>query len=470
MLEELGIVGISWRQDGSEALARFALPKVARDRRLQDFANNAGLSELAYLDTCNRVELIFARAPDAVPRDRRHTDLRPQAYELLTGQAPGPGEAQRALKAWQGEGACEHLFLVAAGLDSAAVGEVEIVGQVRDCRDRAVDLGLSGPRLELLFDETLIIAARVRGATRLGHGRVSLAEVAVARLRERLKRTPGAVALVGVSAMTERAARSLAKSGTPLIFVNRTVAKARAAADAYSAEAVALADFLRDPPAVEAVLSSAGAPEPLLTESVLERIAAKTPSGEAPVLIDMAVPENIDSRACEKLGLHRMGMDEIVRVAQGNRAARLLETAQARELVDEALPRLRDRFAERVYGPLFGAVQNRYRHTAREGVRRLLKKDLKGLGEAEREAIETWAEVLARRFAHIPTLGLRGLLHHGPDGSLDAFLQGLDAEFAEELRRALDRAPHGRDAVRGTGRNDLSGAAKGADGVQGANR
>ena len=78
--------------------------------------------------------------------------------------------------------------------------------------------------------------------------------------------------------------------------------------------------------------------------------------------------------------------------------------------------------------------------------------------------------VLARRFAHIPTLGLRGLLHHGPDGSLDAFLQGLDAEFAEELRRALDRAPHGRDAVRGTGRNDLSGAAKGADGVQGANR
>ena len=474
MLEELGIVGISWRQDGSEALARFALPKATRGQRLKEFAQEAGLPEVAYLDTCNRVELIFAHPPDAAsntaPGDGHYRDLRPQAYELLTGQAPGPGEAQRALKAWQGEGACEHLFLVAAGLDSAAVGEVEIVGQVRDCRDLAIALGLSGPRLELLFDETLIIAARVRGATRLGHGRVSLAEVAVARLRERLKRTPGAVALVGVSAMTERAARSLTKSGTPLIFVNRTVAKARAAADAYSAEAVALADFLRDPPAVEAVLSSAGAPEPLLTESVLERIAAKTPSGEAPVLIDMAVPENIDSRACEKLGLHRVGMDEIVRVAQGNRAARLLETAQARELVDEALPRLRDRFAERVYGPLFGALQNRYRHTAREGVRRLLKKDLKGLGEAEREAIETWAEVLARRFAHIPTLGLRGLLHHGPDGSLDAFLQGLDAEFAEELRRALDRAPHGRDAVRGTGRNDLSGAAKGADGVQGANR
>ena len=457
VLEELGIVGISWRQDSSEALARFALPKAEQDERLRGFARKAGLAELAYLDTCNRVEIIFARAADTASSDSRHGDIRPLVYELLVGRTPEPGDAERTLKAWRGEGACEHLFLVAAGLDSAAVGEVEIVGQVRACRDLATELGLCGPQLELLFDEALSIAAQVRGATRLGQGRVSLAEVAVAKLRERLERTPGAVALVGVSAMTERTARSLAKTDTPLIFVNRTLAKARAAAQPHRATAMCLTDFLRDPPAAEAVLSSTGAPEPLLTEPVLERIAAKTPSGQTPLFIDMAVPENIDSGACRKLGLLRIGMDEIVDEAQVNREARLLEGAQARELVDEALPRLRDRFAERVYGPLFGALQNRYRHTAREGVRRLLKKDLKGLGDAERQAIETWAEVLARRFAHIPTLGLRGLLHHGPDGSLNAFLNGLDPIFAEELRQALDRAPpkyapHGKPAP-GTARH-----------------
>ncbi|MDD9998469.1 MAG: hypothetical protein OXQ89_12080, partial [Rhodospirillaceae bacterium] len=208
MLEELGIVGISWRQDGSEALARFALPKAERDERLRGFARKAGLAELAYLDTCNRVEIIFARTADVDSGDSRHPDIRPLVYELLVGRAPVPGDAERTLKAWQGEGACEHLFLVAAGLDSAAVGEVEIVGQVRACRDLAAELGLSGPRLELLFEEALSIAAQVRGTTRLGQGRVSLAEVAVAKLRERLERTPGAVALVGVSAMTERTARS----------------------------------------------------------------------------------------------------------------------------------------------------------------------------------------------------------------------------------------------------------------------
>lgn len=444
MLEDLSVVGISWRQDGSAGLERFALPEDTLADALRDFAQRAGLAELAYLATCNRVELIFSRTSDSPGRD-----LRPLIYELLTGSPAAPGDAERTLKAWQGEGACEHLFLVAAGLDSAAVGETEIAGQVRRCHELALDSGLSGPRLELLFEEALKIAAVVRGETGLGTGRISLAEIAVAHIRERLERTPGKVALIGVSPMTERVAQSLAKLKIPLIFVNRTADKAAARAAAYAAEHLSLAEFGHEPPAVEAVLSSTGAGQAVLGSSVLERLAARTPSGQAPLLIDMAIPADIDPEACRKLDIDRIGMDQITRVAERSRETRLLEAAQARELVDEALLRLHDRFAERVYGPLFGALQHRYRQTAQEGVQRLLKKELKGLGAKEREAIETWCEVLARRFAHIPCLGLRGLLHHGPDGSLDAFLDGLDAEFADELRQALEQASAPKRAAGG---------------------
>ena len=141
-------------------------------------------------------------------------DLRRDAFELLTGRAAANGEAERRLRAWQGEGAAEHLFLTAAGLDSACVGETEIVGQVRFCQERALELGLCGPSLGLVFEEALRIAARVRGGTKLAEGRVSLAEIAVQHLRERIARTPGRIALVGVSPMTERAAR-LARAGGP---------------------------------------------------------------------------------------------------------------------------------------------------------------------------------------------------------------------------------------------------------------
>jgi glutamyl-tRNA reductase len=435
LLEHLGLVGVSWRQDGSEALAEFALDPETVAERLKDFAQRMQLKELAYLSTCNRVELIFARS-DRTPVQ----DLRRDAFQLLTGRAATSGEAERRLRAWQGEGAAEHLFLTAAGLDSACVGETEIVGQVRFCQDRALELGLCGPSLGLVFEEALKIAGRVRGGTRLAEGRVSLAEIAVQHLRERIARTPGRIALVGVSPMTERAAVSLAQAGLDFVVVNRTVDKAAALATRHHARHQSLDAFRREPAAVEAVLTATGAGEPILSLAALERLAAHTPSGEPPLIIDMAVPGDVAPAVCESLSIPRIGMDEIVRHAEQNRAARLLEAAPAREQVDQALDQLQDRFTERYYGPLFGALQQRYRKTAQEGVKRLLKKDLKGLGSAERAAIETWTEVLARRFAHIPCLGLRGLLHDGPDGAIEAFLSGLEPEFADELRAALQGA------------------------------
>lgn len=430
------MIGVSWRQGGAEALAEFTPPDDQVGARLNAFAQACELGELAYLATCNRVELIFARSAGT-----GGTDLRAAAFKMLTGRAPAPGEAERRLRAWQGEGAAEHLFLIAAGLDSACVGETEVVGQVRTSRERSSNLGLSGQALELVFDEALRIAGRVRGETRLGEGRVSLAEIAVEELRGRIDRTPGTVALIGVAPMTERAAVSLRAAGIPILIVNRTLANAQALAARIGGEACSLEAFCADPPPIEALLSSTGSPEPVLREAALERIAAKTPSGQAPLVIDMAVPADIDPEACRKLAIPRIGMDGIVARSEGNRSLRLVEAAPAREYVDLALGKLQERFAERYYGPLLGALQQRYRRTAQEGVQRLLKKELKGLGERERLAIETWSEVLARRFAHIPCLGLRGLLHSGPEGSIEAFLSGLEPEFADELRAALERNP-----------------------------
>jgi glutamyl-tRNA reductase len=438
------MVGVSWRQGGSESLAEFTLPNESVGPRLQPFAQGLHLNELAYLATCNRVELIFSRSAATAEQD-----LRRAAFELLTGRPPARGEAERRMRAWQGEGAAEHLFLIAAGLDSACVGETEVVGQVRAAQERALELGLCGPRLGLVFEEALKIAARVRGATKLGEGRVSLAAIAVDYLLERIAKTPGQVALIGVSPMTERAALSLARAGIPFIVANRTVGKAAELAARFGMAHASLDEVRRGAVAVEALLTATGAPDPILESGALERLAARTPSGQPPLVVDMAVPPDVDPGACAKLSIPRIGMDEIVRRAEDNRAARLMQAGAAREQVDAALEGLHDRFTERYYGPLFGALQQRYRQTAQEGVQRLLKKELKSLGPDERAAIESWSEVLARRFAHIPCLGLRGLLHDGPEGSLEAFLSGLEPAFATELRAALDGVAAPARAARG---------------------
>lgn len=228
-----------------------------------------------------------------------------------------------------------------------------------------------------------------------------------------------------------------------MLIVNRTLANAARLAQQYGAACQSLTEFLVSPPPLTALLCATGAPGVVLDDAALTRIIAADTIGEPPLIIDMAVPPDACPEACARLGLPRIGMNDITAQAERNRRSRLAEAAQAREYVDIALTELHERYTERIYGPLLGTLQQRYQRTAREGVKRLLKKELSGLGPSERAAIENWSEVLARRFAHIPCLGLRGLMQHGPEGSLDAFIDGLEPEFANELRDALNRGGRG---------------------------
>ncbi|MDA0821699.1 MAG: hypothetical protein O3C28_04660 [Proteobacteria bacterium] len=431
MLGQLGVIGVSWREDGSEALANYAIAEDQLAAALSTFARDNGIAELAYLSTCNRVEIIFLRSEH---NDQR--DLRPQVFTMLRGHAPEPGEAERVLRAWGGEGAAEHLFLVTAALDSACIGEVEIAGQVRRAHELAKELGHCGPALGLLFNEAYRILGRVRGETQVSAGRVSLAEIAVDELKARHARSAGTVALVGVSPMTTRAAVSLKSANIPFLVVNRSLANAQSLADQYKVPYLSLDQFCDDPPPVESVLTCTGAPNAVLDAAALVRIAATTNSSEPPLLIDMSVPPDIDPEVCSRLKLRRIGMDEIIAIASNNRDERDSQAAAAREIVDDALAELNARFADRFFGPMFAVLQNHYQQTANDSVERLLKKDLSGLDERQREAIHKWCESLARRFAHIPNAGLRGLMHRGPEGSVDAFLDALDPKFASQLRGA----------------------------------
>src|SRR5690606_14090381 len=150
-------------------------------------------------------------------------------------------------------------------------------------------------------------------------------------IRERLAETPGPVALVNVSPMTERAALALDGARAPLVVVNRTPAKAEALAARFRGRHMSLAAVAESPPQLEALLSATSAREPVLGERVLAKLAQRSPSGRPPLVVDMAIPPDADPDACARLGVPRIGMDEIVRRAESNRAARLVHASEARE-------------------------------------------------------------------------------------------------------------------------------------------
>lgn len=432
MLQHLGMVGVSWRGQRAESLADFALREDTKRHQLFEFANEFGLAEFAYIATCNRVELIFVR-----PGLPSSEDLRPQVLKLFGGDQFESQDARKILKAWQGEGVAERMFCVASGLDSASLGETEIVGQMKAAHEYAKDIGSCGSILDFLFMQSYSVAAKVREITQIGAGRVSLAEIAVDLVTQETTEQAGPITLLGVSPMTERAAVSLHKAAIPMVIVNRSVEKAAALAAKYNAEFQSIAEFKSAPQRTRAIISATGAPDPIIDHSSLEKLLAVCDTENQPMLIDMAVPADIDPQACDAAGVKRHGMDDIVSLAEQNRDAREMRVAYARTIIDDALTELNNKFVERAYGPLLGTLQKRYQQTASEGIQRLLKKDLKHLKTDEQEAIIRWANVLARRFAHIPSSGLRGLMNSGPEGSVEAFIGGLDNDFADELRDSM---------------------------------
>lgn len=434
-MDRIGLMGITWRQGGQDLLARFTVPVEERDAWLLRAAGEVGISEIVYLATCNRVEIAFVAAGHEILASYRR-----RFFRALTGEDGEPGEAERTFHLWGGEGAAEHLFLVAAGLDSARVGETDVTAQVRGAYDRSKKLGLTGPRLDLVFEQALKVSRLVHGKTAIGAGRESLAEIAIERIRHRIEKTPGDVAVVGVSEMTERCAVEMAQAGLRVHVVNRTPQRAEELAGKAGGSAYPLDVFRRDPRPVEAVLLATGSKKAVLARQDLERIAARVPSGEAPLIVDMAIPPDVDPEDAERVGVIRMGMDEIIAEAERNRGRRLLEAADAREILDEALLGLRRELAERLLAPLLAAVQRRYRQTAMRGVDRLLRKELAGLDEQEQHAVRRWAETLARRFAHIPTTGLRGVAYEVGTSAVEAFFAKSDETMLELLREAEESA------------------------------
>lgn len=431
-METIGVVGVAFRRDGSDVLSRFTIPKEDRVDRLPDLARQLQVEELVYLATCNRVEFIFkGRVSTPIETYRK------RVFQALTGTDPQAGEAERTFRAWAGEGALEHLFLVASGLDSAQLGEQEIRTQVREALKMARTADVIGPVLDQVVTVGLKLGSDINSQLQTKSGGTSLADVATDRIRNRIQRTPGPVALVGISPMTIRAAHILINSGVQVVFVNRTLDSAAPLGEKFGMVARSLDEFRRAPDAVEALLTSTGSADPIFSRADLERIVARTPSGEPPLAIDMALPPDIDPDAAVAAGVERVGMDQINAEAESNRNQRLFDMAPAREMVDERLEKFCRQFTEKSMGPVVARLNQRYRQTAVEGLERLFRKELEGLDDEGRETITRWTEVMARRFAHIPTMGLRALATELGQPAVKIFLEASGEDFFNDTGPAV---------------------------------
>jgi glutamyl-tRNA reductase len=413
-MHRIGVVGVSYRHAGIDDVARLSIPKSDLEARLPALREALGVSELLYLGTCNRVELVYATA-----HDEPAGDLREGALEHLTGQRSPPGQACRLLRAWAGESALEHVLLLACGLDSAQAGEREIAGQLRAAWEAARTAGTSGPLLDRLLAEALGMANRVQ-RLRAGTDAPSLADLAAARVLDHLAGSAATVALIGVSPMTRRCALALHRASVPLLIVNRTLAPAAELAASVAGRALPLEAFRARPEPIGALVLAAGGNGPVLDESALERLRQ---SASAPLAIDFGVPANLDPQQARRAGITRVGMSELVQEVREKRVTELLRLAPVRAAIDERLVRLREEMATRAIGQQLADLRAAFERIAADELDRALSAQLRGLTEDQRAAVRQVTSRLARRLAHLPIAGMRAAAAHASADVIDAFFR-----------------------------------------------
>lgn len=396
----LVVVGLNHRTVPVELLERMTVPAAELAKALAALTSREHLAEVVLLSTCNRTE-VYARTTMFHPGidDMRH---------FLAEQADlDPDDVADLLYTYHDDAAVAHLFAVASGLDSMIVGESEILGQVREAAKIATREQAAGPLLARTFRHAVEVGKRVRVETGIGRHAASIASAAVSVAVDRLGSLAGRrVLLLGAGGVGADMAMALSGSGVGEILVaNRTPARARALAERVGGRAVAfdaLLDALVD---VDVLFSSTGAPGVLVERSDVEAAMVRRNS-KALLVVDVAVPRDVDPGVGEVFGVTLLDIDSLRDVGEQSLAQRSDDLSRVRAIVTEELDRFRlDRSAREV-APLVAALRARAEEVRRAELERQERR-LEALSPEVRDLLESVTRGLVNKMLHDPTVRLK---------------------------------------------------------------
>ena len=400
---KLLLTGLSHKTAPVHLREKLAIAEGTLPRALQDL-QRMGAAEAVVLSTCNRVEFLLS-SPD-------HMEPGPIIDSFLDqwkgSVAPFDGHIYRL----EAREAIQHMFRVAASLDSMVVGEPQILGQLKAAYAVAKAEGTVGGLLETVLTKAFNVAKRVRSETGIGQMAVSVSYAAVELARRIFGSLKGqTVLIVGSGKMGELAAKHLHRSGASKILVtNRTHARAEEMAKLFNGKAIEYTRFAQILHEVDIVIASSGAPHYILTREDMQRVIAQR-KNRPMFLIDIAVPRNIDPGVNEIDGVFLYDVDDLEGVVNANIKERTKQAEQAEAIVVHEVDAMMQRLKLEQVTPTIISLQEQLEDIRAAEVTRTLRR-LQGMtAEQQQRQIEAMMETMTKsiinKIAHGPISELR---------------------------------------------------------------
>jgi glutamyl-tRNA reductase len=424
-------LGVSHKTAPLPVREKLALPEGRAVSVLRELVGHSDVHEAVAISTCNRTE-VYLVVSDAVEAESA-------ALAILARQAGiPPTDLLGTLYALRDEEAVRHLFHVAAGLDSMIVGEAEVQGQVKRAYELALVEGVTGPVSNRLFRDALGAGKRVRTETAISRAHVSVSSVAVELARGVLgELETRKVLVIGAGENGELTARALHERGVNTVFVaNRRYDRAIGLAQRFGGHAVRFEDLPRQLLEADIVVSATSSPHQIVGRDELALMAEQR--GDRPLLmIDIAVPRDIEPTVRDVRGVTLYDMDDLQREVARNLGTREAEGARARQIVDQEVDRYSAWLASLDVVPTIAAL----RELGDGVVEQVLRENeprWESLSEADRARVEVLARAVVNRLLHEPTLRLKGAVEG--DRSY-VYVQALRELFGLEVDTTLGESP-----------------------------
>jgi glutamyl-tRNA reductase len=422
-MTELLAIGVSHKTAPVEIRERLALPENRAPEFLRDLRGTADVLEAVTISTCNRTELyLVVREP---------VEAESTVLGMLAAQAAiRPTELASAIYSHRNCDAARHLYRVTAGLDSMIIGENEIQGQIKRAFDAALGRETTGPMTNRLFNAALATGKRVRTETGIAERALSLPGLAVALARERLGDLYGReVVVVGTGETSELTARALADSGGRTVFVaSRRHDRAISLAKRYRGRTVGFDELPAVLAAGDIVVAATASPHLLLEARELAEVMASRPDRPM-LLIDLAVPRDIDSECAEIPGVSLFDIDDLQTVIARNRRVRQAEARKAEGIIEEEIGQFATWLGSLEVLPTVAALRAHATDIAQQVVQ-----DNQGKWESaspkDLERVEAVARSIVNRLLHEPTARMKELRDDRVHGrmALVRELFGLDSD------------------------------------------
>jgi glutamyl-tRNA reductase len=386
----LVLVGTSHHHAPLELRERVALDREAAHALAAGLA--ADDAEAVCLSTCNRTELYLAGEDAHV--------LEQAAVQALVELEP---DVEPALYRLHDEAAALHLFRVAAGLDSLVPGEGEILGQVRT----AYEVGETGPLLDRLFRHALHAGRKARSETAIGESPASVSSAAAALAEQVFGDLNGrTIVLVGAGKIGDQAARNLVSRGARVLAIaNRTFERAGELAERVGARPIPL-DALEAELADADVLVSSTAASGYVLDREAVAVSLRARRGRPLLLIDLAVPRDLDPSIHELDGCYLYDIDDLQAVVAETLAGRRKEAERAEGLVLAEAEEFRAWLASLDVVPAIASLRARA-EAIREAELQRVEARLGTLTDAQRRAVETLTARIVDKLLHLPTVRMK---------------------------------------------------------------